>query len=252
MGLFSSLSKAFTFSFNVLDDARPLSAREQRGLALGAVYAVEGDLPINALTMQADQRTATRLLGQAWDVHGPEDVDTAYRFLLDGGHDRYYRLIGPEVMRLAETGGRRKDYAVAAGLIRDRADSLGLDAEPAEAWFTGWSLSLQSGGHEHLPHPLPESITAWDAARVVHLSRLMVDAGYASEHDAFDAVSTAVETARQAHHSWQEFGAAFLTGRAFWKARDVRNPVDSEAVHFTKAVKDLHTRDGSPWLTLPW
>ncbi len=252
MGLFSSLSKAFTFSFNVLDDARPLSAREHRGLALGAVYAVEGDLPINALTMRADQRTAAKLLAQAWDVHGPEDVDTAYRFLLDGGHDRYYRLIGPEVMRLAEAGGRRQDYAAAAQLVRERAGFLDLDVDQAETWFTGWSLSLQSGGHEHLPHPAPESITAWDTARVVHLSRLMADAGYVSEHDAFDAIDTAVDQSRAAHGSWREFGSAFLTGRAFWRARDVRNPVDSEAVHFTKAVEDLHTRDGSPWLTLSW
>lgn len=252
MGLFAALKKSLSFSFAELEGARPLSPSEARGLALGAPYAAEGYLPINALTMEADAKTAAKLLSQAWDVHGADDVAGAYAFLLSGGHDPYYQLIGSEGFASGGRGARQAAQE-ALGRIERSAAERGLDVGLATSWWNGWSFATQMGVMAELPSTLPSSIVAWDTARVVHLSRLLIDAGFTTETEAFAAIDQAVEQSRAAYSSWQGFGEGFITGRAFWTARDTKNPMDEKALTaFNDAITKLHSTEGSPWLTQPW
>ncbi len=252
MGFMSALKKFLSSSYVTVEGARPLSPAEQRGLALGAVYAGEGGLPMNALTMQADQRTAAKLLAGAWDVHGPQDVETTYEFLLTEGHRGYYAVVGPAVeATFAQRLGRRETEAKAQE-VAAQAGARGLDGARAQEWYYGWLASAKVGGHGELVDPLPASVVAWDAARVVHVSRLLVDAGYVDETRAFAAITQAVDLSRPAYASWQEFGDAFCVGRAFWKAANMRNPVDNEIGAFTGATRTLLTAEDSPWLTVRW
>ena len=258
MGLFGMLKGVrdiFRTDFYVAEGAPELTTTQQRGLALGAVYAVEGTLPINALTAEADARTAARPLSAGWDVSGPGDVDATYEHLLSQGHRGYYALAAPRVEELFSGALSCRDAKGAAerhrGEVAQEATVRGLDPERAVAFYTGWSASATAGGHAELPDPLPSSIAAWDAARVVHVSRLLVDAGFVTPERAWAAIQEAVEMSRPAYSSWREFGDGFLAGRAFWSAGN-RNPVDQDLPDFVRATRRLLDAETSPWVRLAW
>lgn len=252
MGLFDTIKAMFTTSFVTLEGAPTPTPAQDRALALGAVYAAEGRLPMNAPTMEADPRTAQKLLSGAWDVNGPDDVDGAYAYLLHQGHRGYYALVAPRVDEVFASRGGRALQQQHLARIGQEAVERGLDPARAERWYTGWTGSAVAGGHAALPDPLPTSIVAWDAARVVHLSRLLLDAGLVTPDRAWAAMGEAVELARPAYGGWEEFGRAFVVGRAFWTAGTSRNPVDGDITRFDGAVDDLLKVDGSPWLRLAY
>jgi hypothetical protein len=249
VGLFSKLKDLFTFQFEVLEDAPVLTPDQDRALAVGAVYAAEGGLPINAPTM-TDPKTAAKLLSGAWDISGPTDVDAVYEFLLHQGHRAYYAIVAPRVEEAIAAGRRSR-------ALRDQhkaqaaqdAAARGLDPQRASDWYDYWTASAVAGGHAELVDPLPAGIAAWDAARVVQLSRLLLDAGYVTPERAWSAMSEAAEMSRPAYSSWKEFGDAFVVGRAFWSAGN-RNPIDQDVRKFKDAVDNLLTTEGSPWLRL--
>jgi len=107
----------------------------------------------------------------------------------------------------------------------------------------------------HAPRRIIDSIAAWDAARVVHVSRFFLDAGYIEPEEAWSAIAEAVAMCRPEYPSWEEFQQGFLAGRAFWQSssggydamemgRDYRR--------FTDCGKQLLTRADSPWSRLAW
>lgn len=257
MGLFDKIKDMFSTSADLYakEGAPELSTTQRRGLALGAVYAVEGVLPINALTAEVDARTAAKPLAAGWGVHGAADVESTYDLLLSQGHRGYYAIAMPKVEELYSGRlGRRE--AKAAGeqhvaQVRQEATARGLDPDRAVASYQGWSASAQVGGHGELSDPLPQSIAAWDAARVVHVSRLAVDAGYVTPERAWAAIDEAVAMSRPAYASWQQFGEGFLAGRAFWSAGN-RTPLDQDLPDFKRATRRLLDTESSPWRTLSY
>lgn len=253
MGLFSVFKAMFSGSvFNVLEGARALTPREQRALAMGHVYAAEGSLPINALTMEADARTAAKLLASAWDVHDNDSYLSTMTWLRESGHRSMYPVIAPLVeSAFAQRMNRKETRGLTAKAAAD-AQRLELDPSQAALLCEGWFNSAMLGGHAALPEPLPTSIAAWDCARAVQLSRLAVDAGFTNDSEAFALLGHFVAISREHHHSWAEFGDAFVTGRAFWSATDVRNPVDQELDKFTSARDSLLSAEDSPWHATAW
>lgn len=252
MGLFDKLKSMFSSDFVTLEGAPALTPEQDRALALGAVYAAEGHLPMNAPTAEADPATAQKLLSGAWDVNGPDDVDGAYAFLLHQGHRGYYALVSPRVDEVFASRNGRALQGEHQARIAQEAAERGLDPARAQQWYVGWTGAAAVGGHASLPEPLPASIVAWDAARVVHLSRLLLDAGLVAPDRAWEAMGEAVGLARPAYRGWEEFGRAFVVGRAFWTAGTSRNPVDGDIDAFNGAVDDLLKVEGSPWLRLPY
>lgn len=251
MGLFSKFKQMFTFQFEVQEGAPALTPDQDRALAVGAIYAAEGSLPINAPTM-TDQKTAARLLSGAWDISGPGEVEETYEFLLHQGHRAYYAIVSPRVDEAFSGGRRAKGLADQhkAQIGQDAAER-GLDPQRAVQWYDFWTASAVAGGHGELSDPLPASIAAWDAARVVQLSRLLLDAGYVTPERAWSAMAEAAQMSRPAYASWKEFGDAFVVGRAFWSAGN-RNPIDQDVTKFKDAVSNLLQTEGSPWLRLPF
>lgn len=258
MGLLSGLKGFFSWEYAQLDGARPLSAAEQRGLAMGAVYAADMALPMNALTARANVATAAKLLDQAWDVRVPDDVMPTYAYLLEHGHREYYAYVAPLVERLKQELTNSSSSATQRARAKELEESVpagaverGLDPGRALGYYTGWGASYFARGHAELVSPLPASIVAWDAARVVHVSRLMFDAGLVDERTAFEAIAQAVDLSRPAYSSWREFGQAFVVGRAFWTCFGTGRP-DASSGSLGRKVDQLLEKEGSPWLTVPW
>jgi hypothetical protein len=255
VGIIGKLKSFVDFGFKVLPDAPPLTRRQERGLALGAVYAAGDYLPINALTTTADAHTASRILSQAWDVHDAASARATYRFLLGGGHRNVYTCVrgylnaGWDLSRSEE----RTRVEQATREIPAIATQRGERPDVALNYFqTAWPMRAMM--QSYYPPKMIDGIAAWDAARVVHLSRFIVDAGFLHPDEAWMAIDAAVEMSRPEYPSWEEYQLGFLAGRAFWQANagfDAQE-VGTDFRRYTSGGKSLLNKPESPWLRLPW
>lgn len=256
MGILGRLKNLVGFGFKVLPEAPPLTPRQERGLALGAVYAAGDYLPINALTTTADAPTAAKVLEQAWDVTDAQSARATYRFLLDGGgHRNVYTCVrgylnaGWDLSRADE----RARVERAAREIPAIAMQRGERPDVALNHFqSGWPHRAMMQWYR--PRRIIESVAAWDAARVVHVSRFIVDAGYLHPDEAWAAIDAAVAMARPEYPSWEEFQLGFLAGRVFWQANAGFDAQDISADYrrYTSGGKSLLSKADSPWLRQPW
>ncbi|MFF7635355.1 DUF1266 domain-containing protein [Kitasatospora sp. NPDC008050] len=257
MGIFGSIKGLFTFSYNTLADAPALTTEQERGLALGAVYALEGDLPINALTMEADAKTAAKVLRGPWGVVDAESARETYRYLIGSGHRGYYQLVRPYFEELGNAKKRSEYVAVqrrGAQELPEVALQYELAPEDVLRYFGGYARTIYEV-RRNLPEQLPKSIAGWDAARVVHVSRLFLDAGFLQPDEAWAAIAQAVQLARAEHSSWTEFNSGFIFGRAFWQMG--MGGADAEKIArdvsmFQLNSERLLTREDSPWARLAW
>ncbi len=256
MGLLNALKGMFLFSFNVLEGAPPLNPQQKRGLALGAIYSAEAHLPINALAVEGDRESTRSVIAEAWDVTGPSDVEGAYEYLETSGHRTLYALVAPKVELLLTTEDQYNDLELARAHereITEQAPHSGLSIETAHHYYHCWRAAAQLGRLDALDKPLPTSIVAWDAARMVNLTRLMLLPEYISEAQAWAAIERATDLCRQAYYSsWQDFGDAFVVGRAFWMAGISNGSGDSEIEVFQRACRRLRDIEGSPWRDIPY
>jgi len=256
VGLFDAIKNLFTFNYKVLESAPALTPEQERGLAFGAVYAVERRLPINALTMESEPKAAAVAARDVWNAVDTASARETYRNLLDVGHRPIYQLVRPYVDDvLIRT---RRDNATfrarAERELPELAGRYGLDPDMAVRCFRNYCASahlLQAS----LPKWLPHSIVAWDAAQVVHVSRLFVDAGFIAPDEAWSTITRAVELSRPRYSSWAEFSDAFLVGRAFWhmgaeRFDALKTAQDIEI--FADAAGHLLARTDGPWRRLPW
>lgn len=257
MGIFGSIKGLFTFSYNILADAPVLTTEQERGLALGAVYALEAHLPINALTAEADAKTAAKVVRGPWGAVDTESAREAYQYLLSTGHRGIYQVVRPYFEEFGNQKKRSEYDAVrrrGAQELPEVARLHGLDPQDVVRYFTGYTNTIYEV-ERNLPEQYPKSIAGWDAARVVQVSRLFLDAGFIQPDEAWAAIAQAVQLARAEHTSWADFNGGFIFGRAFWQmgmagadaekiARDVSSfQLDSER---------LLTREDSPWARLAW
>lgn len=256
MGILDKLKSMVDFGFKVLPDAPALTPRQERGLALGAIYAAGDYLPINALTTAADPHTAAKTLEQSWDVTDAASARATFRFLLDGGgHRKVYACVrgylnaGWDLSR----GEERARVEQATREIPALAMQRGERPEVALNYFqSAWpARALMQWYH---PRRIIGGIAAWDAARVVHVSRFVVDAGFLAPDEAWAAIDAAVEMVRPEYPSWEEFQLGFLAGRVFWQCNAGFDQQEISADHrrYTSGGKSLLSKPDSPWLRLPW
>ncbi|GAA1996745.1 DUF1266 domain-containing protein [Catenulispora subtropica] len=257
MGLLDKLKSLLEFSFRVLPDAPPLTAEQERGLALGAMYAADDVLPVNALTTECDPRSAAKILDAGWGVTDATTARDTYAFLLQGGgHRAVYTCVrgylnaGWDLTRSDE----RARLEQATREIPAVAAQRGERPDVALRYFNAaWPQRAMMQWHH--PRRIIDSIAAWDAARVVHVSRFILDAGYLDPAEAWSAIAEATAMCRSEYASWEEFQLGFLAGRAFWQSstggydsmemgRDYRR--------FTSCGKQLLTRVDSPWRRWAW
>ncbi|MEY9927582.1 hypothetical protein ABH926_002216 [Catenulispora sp. GP43] len=256
MGILGRLKSIVDVGFKVLPDAPALTPQQERGLALGAVYAAGDYLPINALTTAAEPHIAAKILEQSWDVHDAHSARATYRFLLDdGGHRAIYSCLrgylnaGWDLSRADE----RARVEQATREIPAIAVQRGERPDLALNYFqSAWPLRAMMQWYH--PRRIVDSVAAWDAARVVHVSRFVVDAGYLPADEAWAAIDAAVRMVRPEYPSWAEFQLGFLAGRVFWQANagfDAQE-ISADYRKYTNAGKSLLGKAESPWLRLPW
>ena len=90
----------------------------------------------------------------------------------------------------------------------------------------------------------PEALLAWDTARLVHVARRCVHAGFLDAAEAWQAILGAGATVRPAFADWPPFAGAFLRGREVWAGgRDAT---------MEKVVSWLQSDAKSIWRTTPW
>ena len=256
MGILSRLRSTFDVGFTVLPDAPALTQLQERGLALGAPYAAGDYLPINALTTGMDATAAARILEQSWDVHDAQSARATYRFLLDGGgHRNLYACVrtylnaGWDLSRAEE----RDRVEQATREIPAIALQRGERPDVALTYFqSAWPTRAMMQWYQ--PRRIVANIAAWDAARVVHVSRFIVDAGYLDADEAWKAIDAAVEMAQREYPSWTEFQVGFLAGRVFWQSNAGFDAQEISADHrkYTSAGRSLLNKPDSPWVRLPW
>ena len=256
MGILGKLRSMIDVSFKVLPDAPALTHRQERGLALGAPYAAGDGLPINALTTGTDAVAAAQVLDRSWDVHDAQTARATYRFLLDGGgHRAIYTCVrrylnaGWDLSRAEE----RERVEQATREIPALAIQRGERPDLALNYFqSGWPSRAMMQAYQ--PRRIIESIAAWDAARVVHVSRFIVDAGYLYPDEAWAAIDAAVQMVLPEYASWEEFQRGFLAGQVFWQSNagfDAQE-IGTDYRRYTSGGKSLLNKPDSPWLRSPW
>ncbi|KAF1068900.1 DUF1266 domain-containing protein [Variovorax sp.] len=254
MGFLDKVRKLFSFSFNRLEDGTPLTPAQHRGLALGAVYAAESYLPINALTTESDRATAVALLASAWGVTGAGSAREVTESLLSQGHRAHYAVVNPRVERLYR--GSRSDAAAVAqanlAALPGEAVARGLDLESTRDYYESWHEAAEEGLFDKLPRPLPASIMAWDMGRLVQLHRLIQDARLLRAEESWNAIASAARLAQPAYQSWRDFGDSFVVGRAFWLATHDLDRIAEDTDTFQRATAHLLSHEHSPWRQMAW
>ncbi|WP_035839275.1 DUF1266 domain-containing protein [Kitasatospora azatica] len=257
MGIFGSIKGLFTFSYNTLADAPALTTEQERGLALGAVYALEAHLPINALTAEADAKTAAKVVRGPWGAVDTESARGVYQYLLGSGHRGIYQVLRPYLEEIGQATKRSEHVAIhqrATQELPEAARRHGLDPEDVLRYLNGYTRTVYYV-ERSLPEKLPKSIAGWDAARVVQVSRLFLDAGFIQPEEAWAAIAQAVQLARAEHASWAEFNGGFIFGRAFWQmgmAGADGEKIERDVSTFQFESERLLTREDSPWARLAW
>lgn len=82
-------------------------------------------------------------------------------------------------------------------------------------------------------------IMAWDAARLVHLSRLSYLAGYLDDNEAWSQILKMSPLAIGKFKDWREFALSFIIGRTFW--------IGEEDPQIKKCCERLLGHPLSPW-----
>ncbi len=248
---------------------------------MGALYSARMCLPFNALTTLLPPAQTQTLLAEAWGIHNQSDTTGILQFLLNQGHRQLYATIQPAlaqptaqhapgtshpiIQTLKNLFNRRKPAPQRAGsqvTLESFAAAHGVamhDAQMALRTWSGIMMMKHSSGigaaEYFLPEPTAKSIAAWDAARVVHVTRMAFDAGYFDETTAWETIEQAVQLSRQHYASWRDFGIGFYYGRAFWCAiTDPARPGDADNIDFWFSVEELlKTRqEKSPWNKVPF
>jgi hypothetical protein len=79
----------------------------------------------------------------------------------------------------------------------------------------------------------------------------VVDSGYATPEQLWPHMVAAVTFSKSAHANWNDYGNAFLVGRAFWRS-GLGHAVDNDLAPFSLAVENLTKTSGSPWLDIAY
>jgi hypothetical protein len=85
---------------------------------------------------------------------------------------------------------------------------------------------------------------AWDAARLVHVARRCVHAGFLDEAEAWDWVLAGGRLVAPVFDSWRSYAAAFLRAREVWAG--------APDAALSRAVDGLLAEPESIWNTTPW
>lgn len=163
-----------------------------------------------------------------WNVSCKQDVDKNVKGLLtDGGHRTEFDLLAaalakpndPASKKVLEDIKRYQDGAWKLGVVREFAPKLGK-----------------------------KSISGWDLARVVTLSREAYTAGYYTEQEAWDRILPAARMIQETFDSWEDLGRNYIIGHRYWREDMARE----EGPKLEAGLKSLLADADSPWRRYDW
>ena len=212
-----------------------------RALGAGAVLGVTNRFPVNVVDPRHPEAEMKALLGEDWYVFNADDLDHAFRSLLERGHSERFdwliaRSLGDEPA--GDTPDQASDHFDEPAEYDESAANLG----PAVQW-------LRERGYVTSDDDLRRGTAGYDIDRAVLLARAGLGAGYISRRNALDMVMYAGEHARMRFASWREFATSVLLGRAIWGG--VADP-GGQFAERAAVVDMLLTDPRSPWLNAGW
>lgn len=231
-----------------------LAEEQLRMLAVGAFYARSNHAFYDTLSMLPEQagpatrrEKAIESLADPWSVTSAGEATGTLNHLLAGMHAPNFAIVHPLAQAGAaatarDTWTRLPDQHRA--FLRQVATVHGMDDLDRE--YDNWTQAIKFGFVNLLPQPLNTDATAWDLARLVHVTRLSYTAGYLDEAAAWDILARGLAETRRHYCNWRQFSAGFLTGGLFWLCYDL-----SQARGQTRTrlgvIRGLHLRPDSPW-----
>lgn len=255
-----------TFPYDELDrreedhwSGAQVAEDELRALSLGAFYSARWDAFHDALLLGPEREhplgdrreLAIDTLTGAWGITDGQQARASLEQLMAGMHGPLYELVHPLVMaavnaeerdRFGERADRHRAFLRQVGSFRgmDNPEALVRD-------YDIWSQAIKLGLTDHLAHPLPADIVAWDLARVVAVARMAFTVGYLDAKMAWEYVMRALGPAQRRYRNWRQFGDAYLTGWTYWQASEDLAELKSGGVDRRLELLRLWQRPTSPW-----
>ena len=266
MGIMDTLGHALmdndTLHFS--DPPEQLAPEERWLVALSSpLSAYNGDL-IDAVTSRRDPKTQRKGLAEMWDVTDRTSFENTARWLVEEGHRGAYADIWSLLVKL--DASVQSTHPVLRGILamtfpsyhliklRKQLDYQALSASSGKSveevvrlvntgadWVDGIRglYGIQPGAIQ--------SLLAWDAVRLVSLTRWALQLGYITTMEEFCTHAGALSAeVKRSYGDWRAFGAAFLAGALIWNDSDAR----CEAMMRTHRLLLKDPR--SPFQTVPW
>lgn len=91
-------------------------------------------------------------------------------------------------------------------------------------------------------------LRSWDYGRYVFLCRSGAFLNYISEKETWELIKRVAKKAQKYYSSWKEYGMAYLVGKQYWQDLLTKDYADEQI----ELVKNLITKEDSPWNMLDW
>ena len=209
--------------------AEPLTTAQQRALNVGAVIASMRLEYVNCLETQPSKKSGKKSLEEMWGITDGESAIATLEWLKNEGHRSEY------------------DEILMQRLAKERGESNGGDCgkafneETAALLDDSWKKLLEK---QALDASNFKTTKAWDLGRMVNVARWCFGYGFISKEQAWEYIFHAYDAASSEYANWEEFGKAYIVGRAMWDGPTVATDVTIEC------VERLHSHKKSPWRAL--
>lgn len=195
----------------------PVDAKQRRALALGAPVALEHGLFLDVLATGSRQGHVARLLSSEFGIASGREADEVCDWLARSGH----RGTFDRAVEYADDG----DFAWEGDARRAVAELQRLGVFRRE---------------------FVTKCAAWDAVRLIHVSRCAFDLMLFDADEAWRWIAEAAVRVDDLYRSWDEFSANYLLAWRIWRPED---PLLYERVDDHNALLRDET---SPWQREPW
>ncbi len=200
------------------------------GLSLGAILVMQngGDPHLfgGFEKSSKSQESSKQLLNQGWGVSSKDDLFKSLKWLKEEGNRKEFETI-------------QRNYSK---LDNDRVQSkLRNITNPKEVSRIEFVLN-----HDD---PLnANGILAWDMGRFVTVTGWGYLAGYISEKEAEEKISTILPMTQRSFQSWEEYAISYRAGRKFWNEKKAVQ----EEVRLDEIISKLLNDPQGMWNQNPW
>lgn len=213
-----------------------LTEAERWLVTLSAPLAAFNGSYVDALQARDDNEFLRQSVAQSWDVEDRAGFEAAAQWLVVGGHrESYFKLwIAMRKMADIRRGANPLMRLFAGGWVEARAhraaNAVGLAAQTGMA---PREVAQRLADSQHWVHDVDaelqmdtgtlRSLVAWDAVRLVNLSRWALQLGWINRAAFVHHAGRLSQPVREAYGTWSEVSAAYVVAGLVWnysKARE--------------------------------